>query len=118
MSLPYSTSANLPYGSRVLTISGVSYIANNFRTEKQGKLLERMTELGAPNGAVLIDAPYTGTSELQIQNTSIAFPNISMTFSARVDADNANYNFFITQVGVPETQDQWKNCDITFRQVV
>jgi len=117
MSLPYSTSSNLPYGSRVLSINSVLYIANNFRVQQAGKLLERMTELGAPNGAVLIDAPYTGTAELQIANTSIAFPNISMTFSARVDAENANLNFFITEVGVPETSDQWKNCDITFREV-
>lgn len=85
--------------------------------QQAGKLLERMDHLGAPNGAVLIDTPYTGTAELQIANTSIAFPNVSLTFSARVDAENANCNFFITEVGVPETQDQWKNCDISFREV-
>jgi hypothetical protein len=117
LSLPYSTSANLPYGSRVLTINSIAYIANNFRVSQAGKLLERMTELGAPNGAVLIDTPYTGSAELQLANTSIAFPNVSLTFSARVDSENANLNFFITEVGVPETSDQWKNCDITFREV-
>lgn len=118
MSLPYSTSANLPYGSRVLTIGGVAYIANNFRAQQAGKLLERMTELGAPNGAVLIDTPYTGSAELQIASTGTAFPNVSSTFSAFVAAENANVNFFVTEVGTPETQDQWKNCDISFREVI
>lgn len=116
MALPYSTSANLPYGSRVLTINGVSYIANNFRVQKAGRLLERFTELAAPSGAVLLDAPYTGTAEIQIANTSVAFPNVSMTFSARVEQENANVNFFITEAGVPEAFDQFKNCDITFRE--
>lgn len=118
MSLPYSTSANLPYGSRVLTINSIAYIANNFRTTQAGKLLERMTDLGAPNGAVLIRAPYTGTAELQLANTSIAFPNVSLTFSANVSSEGTNLNFFITEVGNPETQDQFKVCDITFREVI
>lgn len=117
MSLPYSTSALLPYGARVLTISAAAYIANNFRVSQAGKLLERMTELGAPNGAVLLDTPYTGTAELQLATTATAFPNISMTFSAFVPQENANLNFFITEVGAPETSDQFKNVDITFREV-
>lgn len=117
MSLPYTTSAGLPYGSRVLTISAVAYIANNFRVSQAGKLLERTTELGAPNGVVLIDTAYTGTAELQLASTATAFPNVSMTFSAFVPQENANLNFFITEVGAPETSDQWKNIDITFREV-
>lgn len=117
MSLPYSTSAGLPYGSRILTISTVSYIANNWRVEQQGKLLERSTELGAPNGAVLIDAPYTGSATLQVAANTTAFPNISMTFSAYVPQENANLNFFLTQVGAPEDQDQWKLIDVQFREV-
>ncbi len=116
MALPYSTSANLPYGSRVLSIGGVNYIANNFRVSKAGRLLERFTELAAPSGAVLLDAPYTGTAELQIANTLIAFPNVSMTFNCRVEQENANVNFFITESGVPESFDQFKNVDITFRE--
>ena len=115
MSLPYSTSANLPYGSRVLTINGVSYIANNFRVQKAGRLLERFDHLAAPSGAVLLDAPYTGT-ELQVANTLVAFPNVSMTFNCRVEQENANVNFFITEAGVPESFDQFKNCDVTFRE--
>lgn len=117
MALPYSTSAGLPYGSRVLSIGGVSYIANNFRVEQAGKLLERTTELGAPNGAVMIDTAYTGTAEVQLAANTTVYPNISMTFSTRVDSENANLNFFLTTVGAPESADQWKFVDIQFREV-
>lgn len=119
MSLPYSTSAGLPYGTRILTIptGGVAYICNDFDARQDGKLIERMTELGAPNGAVLLDTPYTGTATLQLAANTTAYANISMVFSARVEQENANLNFFITGTGAPEGPDQFKTVAITFREV-
>jgi hypothetical protein len=117
MSLPYNPNS-IPYGSRILTINSVAYIANNFRVNNDADILERKTELGAPNGFIMLRKPYTGTAELQLANTAIAFPNISLTFSAFVSAENANLNFAISGTGNPEVQDQIKLCDITFREVI
>ena len=118
MSLPYTTTAGLPYGSRVLTINSVAYICNRFEVQQQGEVKRRKTELGAPNGAFMLRAPYTGTAELQLALTSTAFPNVSMTFSAFVPQENANLNFFLTNPTAPEVQDDWKICPITFEEVI
>lgn len=118
MPLPYSTSANLPYGSRILSINSLPYIANRFRVEMSGDVKRRKTEVGAPNGAFMLRQPYTGTAELQIANTAVAFPNVSLEFSAFVPQENANLNFFLSAVGAPEEQDNWKFCDITFEEKI
>lgn len=120
MSLPYSTSAGLPYGTRVLTIptGGVQYICNDFDAKQDGQLIERKTELGAPNGAVLLRTAYTGTATLQLAANTTAYANTSMVFSARIEQENTNANFFITGTGAPEGPDQFKTVAITFREVI
>lgn len=118
MSLPYTTSAGLPWGTRILTISGTSYVCNSFNVEQNGQLIERNDHIGAPNGAVLLRRAFTGTAELQLASNTTAYPNASMEFSAYVPQANANLNFFIMPpVGAPEQQDQFKVCSITFREV-
>lgn len=119
MALPYSTSSNLPWGTRILTIpaGGSQFICDQFTVEQQGKLIERSTHLGAPNGAVLIRQPYTGSATLQLETTATAFANVSMVFSAWVPQENANLNFFITGASAPEQTDQFKTCEIQIREV-
>ncbi len=40
-----------------------------------------------------------------------------MTFNTTVGPANVAMNFFLTQVGAPETSDQWKFVDVQFREV-
>ena len=112
MSLPYLTSATLPYGSRILTIDAVTYIANNFRVDSTGALIERQTELGAPNGAVLIREAKTGSAQLQLATTTTAIPEVGDEFTA----DTITY--FLTSVGAPEEARGFKVVDISFREKV
>lgn len=112
MSLPYKTGSTLPYGSRVLTIGAVTFIANNFRTQAPSQLIERKTELGAPNGAVLIEQARTGTAELQLASSSTAAPARGDEFT------EDTITWFITEVGKPESVDTFKVVDISFREKV
>lgn len=112
MSLPYLTTSTLPYGSRVLTIATVAYIAQSFRLDEPGQLIERTTELGAPNGAVLIEQAKTGTATLQLATASTAYPARGAEFTA----DTVTY--FITQVGKPEEAAAFKTVEISFREKV
>ena len=52
MPIPYLTSTALPYGSRVVTIGSVGYIANNYSVSQSLNVIERQDSLGAPNGAI------------------------------------------------------------------
>lgn len=112
MSLPYLTATNLPYGSRVLTIATVAYIAQTYRLDESGKLIERETELGAPNGAVLISQAKTGTATLQLALSSTAYPAVGAEFTA----DSVTY--FLTAVGRPEEAAGFKTVEVSFREKV
>lgn len=116
MSLPYSTSANLPYGSRVLTINSLGFIANNMSWDEPASLLERQNELGAPNGAVLIEQARTGSAQLQLATSAITPPARGDTFATTVRG--ATVTCFLTSVGLPEDQGQFKSVSVNFREAI
>ena len=116
MAIPYLTTATLPYGSRVLTISAASYIANSFSTSNALQVIERQDELGAPNGAVGIRQPITGSASLQFATSSTMIPDPGDQFNVTLDA--VSVTFFITERSMPESQNGFKTVDISFRESV
>lgn len=112
MAIPYVTTATLPYGSRTVSIDSVVYIANNFSTSQSLNVIERTTELGAPNGAVGIQTARTGSAQLQLATVSTAIPEAGDSFSA----DSVTY--FLTEVSKPEEAQGFKVVDISFRESV
>lgn len=116
MAIPYLTTATLPYGSRVVTITAVGYIANSFSTSSSLQVIDRQTELGAPNGAIGIRTPITGSASLQLATTSTGIPDPGDEFSASIDGSSVS--FFITERGLPESQNGFKMVDISFRESV
>lgn len=116
MAIPYLTSATLPYGSRVVTVASIGYIANSFTTSQPLNVIERQNELGAPNGAVGIRQPITGSASLQLASTATAIPASGDEFSASI-AGTA-ITFFITDRGLPEEQAGFKTVDISFRESI
>jgi len=112
MPIPYTTTASLPYGSRVVTVDSVGYIANNFSTSHSLNVIERTTELGAPNGAVGIQQARTGSAQLQLATSTTTAPDVGDTFSA----DSVTY--FLTEVSRAEEAQGFKVVDISFRESV
>jgi hypothetical protein len=112
MAIPYLTTIALPYGSRVVTISSVGYIANNFSVAQSLNVIERQDSLGAPNGAVGIQQARTGSAQLQLATTSTTAPSAGEAFAA----DSVSY--FLTEVSKPEEQQGFKVLDISFREVI
>jgi hypothetical protein len=116
MALPYSTSANLPWGTRVLTINAVSYIANSFNPRDPSTVVRRRTELGAPNGAFMTAEAGAGTANLQLATSSTALPARGDEFTTTWRGTSVT--FFITEVGAPEEQQGFKTVDISFEEKV
>ena len=112
MAIPYLTTATLPYGSRALALGGVTYIANSFSTSTGLQVIDRQDELGAPNGAVGIRQPITGSASLQLATTSTTYP------AAGDQLVTGSVTYFITEVSKPESQNGFKMVDITFRESV
>ena len=112
MAIPYLTSTALPYGSRVVTIGGVGYVANNFSVAQSLNVIERQDSLGAPNGAVGIQQARTGSAQLQLATSSTTVPAAGDTFLA----DSVTY--FLTEISKPEEQQGFKVLDVSFRESV
>lgn len=116
MPVPYLTSPTLPYGSRVITIGAVGYIANSFSVSEGLNVIERQNELGAPNGAVGIATARTGTAQLQLALSTTAYPGRGDEFSTTVKGSAVT--FFLTEAGFPEEAQGFKVVDISFRESV
>jgi len=113
MPIPYTTTTNLPYGSRVVTINSLVYIANNYSTTSALNVIERQDSLGAPNGAVGIRQASTGSAQLQ---ASVVTYLSAFTVGDTIFADSVTY--FITEISKPEEQQGFKVLDISFRESV
>lgn len=116
MPIPYLTAATLPYGTRVVTVATIGYIANSFSTSQSLNVIDRQDTLGAPNGAIGIRQPITGSASLQLASTATQIPDAGDEFSATIDS--AAVTFFITERGLPEEQAGFKTVDISFRESV
>jgi hypothetical protein len=111
MAIPYLTTATLPYGTRVLTINTLGFIANNFSTTNSLNIIERTDALGAPNGAVGIRTAATGSAQLQAATTTYL---TTFTVGDAFSADAITY--FLTEVSKPEEAQGFKILDISFRE--
>ena len=116
MPVPYLTIANLPYGSRVITVGAVGYIANSFSVSESLNVIERTDALGAPNGAVGIRQARTGSAQLQLATTSTTYPGYGDAFSTTVKGSAVT--FFITEASFPEEAQGFKVTDVSFREEV
>lgn len=79
MSAPWND-GSIPYGSRVLTINSVAYVANNIRIRRPAKTIKRTNEIDEPTGSVGVSDFVEGTAELQLATSSTAEPQNGMTF--------------------------------------
>lgn len=116
MALPYLSTATLPYGSRVITVSSVGYIAENFEVQESTNEINRQTEIGAPNGFILIREPKTGTATLQLASTSTTYVSSGDSFNAT--SRGTSITWVVTQASDPEAARDMKKQNISFRELV
>lgn len=108
----------IPYGSRVLTIATVTYVADNIEVSRPRKVIERTNEQDVPSGQVSIPGFVTGTATLQLATASTRVPKADDTFTTQFDADIGNEMFFLTDATKPEAKDQEQKVNITFRKKI
>lgn len=109
-SYPVLSAVNLPFGSRVLTIDAIEYIAEQFQYEQPSVTAERSTQVSAPGGFALNAAARVGSAQLQLALTTTAVPLVGHTFEADT------FTFVITNVGKSQTQNGFTVLPIQFRQ--
>lgn len=112
------------YGSRVLTINSVAYVADNFTVTRPSKTIVRTNQLDEPSGQVSYADVATGSAQLQLADAAAREPALGDEFTVSgllkkagtptpADVDET---FYIDSVGTAETQDGETKIPITFRK--
>lgn len=111
--LPYSSSANLPFGSRTLTINSVTYVARNWAPQKSTREIRR-NDANGDEAAFMLRAEPTSQSglTLQLATTSTAVPTMGQEFTV----DTLVY--VITSVSKVENEGEFQTVDIAYKAKV
>ena len=104
----------LPFGSRVLTIGGVTYIADNVDVTRPSKVVRNTDENDEPDGAVYVPDFVTGSATLQLASSATAIPALHAEFTTTMSSGVGVETFILTEIGQPETKDGLKKVRVSF----
>jgi hypothetical protein len=108
--LPYLQPGNIPFGTRILTISSQQYICEDFNLSAGTTEIARKDNLNNPNGFVLTKNPRTATGTLQLATTATPIPGRGQLCTVTEGV------FVTTTIGQPEQQGKLKVVSVTFRE--
>lgn len=107
---PAINDGSVYYGSVVLTINAVTYVADDFEITYPTKIIERTNEFDEPEAQVAVPGFVTGSATLQLETSSTAVPTVGQTFT-----HNA-VDYFISEVGAPQSKADYCKVRISFRK--
>lgn len=115
MSSPAYNDGTVQYGTRVLTINSVAYVADNISLSRPTTIIERTDNIGEPSGSVGVNKFVTFTATLQIASGSTAEPQNGqttspITFDTLIGAET----FYVHSVNRAESKDAEKKFNATF----
>ena len=104
------------FGSQVITISSVAYVARNIRINRPTREITRMNEYGVPDGQVFITQVENGTASLQYPDASADPPVLGTTFTLSPPGGGAAVTYIIKEVGDSWSIEDQIMCDISFNK--
>ena len=107
---------NVPFGAQVVTIGGVSFVAEDLQITDPSTIIERRDALGNPTGQVIITNFSNGTATLQYASTATTILTIGATFTITRN-DSTTFSSVISQVGEPQKQTDAHKAAINWRKV-
>lgn len=111
----FKNESTVQYGSVVLTIDSVTYVADNFTINRTSKTILRTNEIDEPSGQVSYKGEVdTGTAQLQLAAGDTDYPVQGDTFTG--DYGFGSETYYITDISLPLTKDGEKKVNITFRE--
>lgn len=103
----------IPYGSEVLTINSVTYVAENITFDNPTQTIQRRNETNEPAGSVGVQDFVTGSATLQKAATATAIPTPGLTFSTS-SFSGAAVTFILTKVSPVFAQGDAMKFNIEF----
>jgi len=112
----FKNDGSVQYGSRVLTINSVAYVADNVAVERPSKIIERTNEIDEPSGWVGYAGFVSGTAQIQLASGATVIPVAGFTFSTTFVASIDAETFTLTDVSQPEEKGGEKKVNISFKK--
>jgi hypothetical protein len=106
---------DLKFGSRVVTINSIAYIAESFTIDQPVQVVESTDELAQPRGSYAFDGFVTGSATLLFPDQDSGAPTRHMTFTSD-DNQGVSKTWIVRNVSVPQTNNGETKCNITFAQ--
>jgi hypothetical protein len=110
----FENDGSIPYGSQVLLINSVNYIADSIEFQRPSKEINRTNELDEPTGSVNYEDFHRATATLQLAAAATAIPAKGQDVTILVGG--ANVNFFVYDVTIPLQKDQDQKVNVTFKR--
>ncbi len=107
---------DIPFGSQVITINAVDYVAEEIEFEEKSTAIYRRDEQNIPNGGVYISDLIKGKMTLQLETNSTAIPENQST--ATLDFRGDPKLFVITNVSQPQKQDEIHKIKVEITEVL
>ncbi len=112
----FFSDGNIPFGSQVVTINAVEYVAEEIDFEEKSTAIYRRNEINVPNGGVYISDLIKGKMTLQLASVDTVIPEnqsiVTMTFRGTPT------QFVITNVSQPQKQDQIHKLKMEITEVL
>jgi hypothetical protein len=115
--MPVVNNGTVAYGSYVITVSGVGYVAENVNPTIGSTVLERFDELNAPSGQVLIPTFETATMTLQRATATSALPTIG-SLAVGGTASGIVGSWFVSESSGAYEQGSIQKVNVTVRKAV
>lgn len=111
----YSDPNTIPFGSQVITIDAVTFVAESLTFTEPTTPVERRDESGTPSGQVSIEDFANGSGVLQLAATSTVPPAIGATFTLTRNG-SATVGCYVSEVGEPQSNADIRKVNISFRK--
>lgn len=115
--MPVVNNGSVAYGSYVITVSGVGYVAENVNPSISSTVLERFNELNEPSGQVLIPTFETATMTLQRVVSTTALPAIGST-AVGATASLIQGTWYVSEASGAFEQGSIQKVNVTVRKAV
>ncbi len=111
--LPYSSTSNLPFGGKTVTITAVTYVARNWNPQRRSREIRRNDENGDQAAFQLRSEPISQSGlQLQVPLSTTTLPLMGATFTG---PDSVSY--VVTAVSPSYPQGEFWMVDIDYKSV-
>jgi hypothetical protein len=112
----FTNDGTIPYGSKILTIGGAAFVADDIQVSRPSKKISRTNQLDEPTGSVNYEDFHTFTCTLQYETDATPPPAKGAECLQTFDAVYGAETWFLFDLTQPFQKDQETKVQATFHK--